>query len=142
LEFQKEISLTAVWLLGTSGKKRCSLCAKAESFFAVSASCSHYGGPLAEGLVVENTIRCPWHHACFSLRNGQVLDAPAFDGLDSWLVEQRDGKIYVREKSTPKIQEEHVPLENAPCRIVIIGGAPPALQRRRSSEPSGLIKVS
>jgi nitrite reductase/ring-hydroxylating ferredoxin subunit len=107
-------------LVGHVGKETVLLVRRGEKFFAVSASCSHYGASLAEGLVVEDTVRCPWHHACFSLRNGEALRAPAFDGLDCWLVEQREDKIYVREKATR--QAERAPLINAPDRIVIIGG--------------------
>ncbi len=39
--------------------------------FAIGAICSHYGGPLAEGLVIDGTVRCPWHHAAFRLDTGE-----------------------------------------------------------------------
>ena len=63
--------------------------------FAIGAQCTHYNGPLAEGLIVDDTVRCPWHHACFDLRTGEALRAPALSPVDTWRVEQRDGKIFV-----------------------------------------------
>lgn len=65
---------------------------------AVDATCTHYGGPLAEGLLVDDTVRCPWHHACFSLRTGEALRAPALNDLASWTVVERDGLITVTGK--------------------------------------------
>ena len=113
----------AACLSGTSEPKLCYSRAAVDEFFAIGTNCSHYGGPLAEGLMVEDTVRCPWHHACFSLRTGEALHAPAFSPVDCWSVEQRDGKIYVREKkSAPDAQKLRAPLANAPDRIVIIGG--------------------
>jgi nitrite reductase/ring-hydroxylating ferredoxin subunit len=66
--------------------------------FAIGATCSHYGGPLAEGLVVGETVRCPWHHACFSLRTGEALRAPALKPVDAYEVAIEGGKAIVRGK--------------------------------------------
>ena len=68
---------------------------------AIGAHCTHYGGPLAEGLIAGDTVRCPWHHACFSLRSGEALRAPALDPLQCWRVERLGDKIFVREKASP-----------------------------------------
>lgn len=48
---------------------------------AMSAVCSHAGGPLEEGEVVSGTIRCPWHGSRFDLRSGEVRQGPASVGL-------------------------------------------------------------
>src|SRR5690349_22079312 len=60
---------------------------------AVGATCTHYGAPLAEGLAAGAVVRCPWHHACFDLRTGEALRAPAIAALDRWRVEEQDGRI-------------------------------------------------
>src|SRR5262245_64225183 len=95
------------------------------SIFAIGAKCTHYGGPLAEGLMVGDTVRCPWHHACFSLRTGEALRPPAFMPLARWTVEERDGRIFVRAKAqtpAPRQATQATPAPGSPERIVIIGG--------------------
>lgn len=89
--------------------------------FAVGAACTHYGAPLAEGLLVADTIRCPWHHSCFSLRTGQVLRPPALTGLKCWRVEQRDGRAVVR-AALPAARPPKLARAGLPESVVIIGG--------------------
>ena len=92
------------------------------ALFAIGAECSHYHGPLAEGVLVADTIRCPWHHACFSLRTGEALRAPALDPVACWRVEQRNGMVYVREKLEPAGRTARTAARPEPESIVIIGG--------------------
>lgn len=92
------------------------------TLFAVGALCTHYHAALADGLVVGDTIRCPMHHASFSLCDGAALRAPALDPLPCWRVEQADGMAYVRERherhegAAPRSQRG-----DAPASVVIVG---------------------
>ena len=45
-------------------------------FYAVGAKCTHYGAPLAQGTISEGKVICPWHHACFELKEGKQLEPP------------------------------------------------------------------
>jgi len=96
---------------------------RGDELFAVGAKCPHYGGPLAEGLVVGETIRCPWHHACFSLRSGEVLRAPARDPLPRWRVEVSDGIAYAR-KRIERQPRPTLSSTQSPESVLIIGGGP------------------
>ena len=69
-----------------------------DEYFAIGASCTHYGGPLAEGVLDGDVVRCPWHHACFSLRSGEALRAPALSPVPTWKVERRDARVFVTTK--------------------------------------------
>src|SRR4029079_15353961 len=85
-------------LLGRAGGEDVVLARIGDDFLAVGAHCTHYHGPLADGLVVGDTVRCPWHHACFSLRTGEALRAPALDPIDCYRVERTGDTVFVREK--------------------------------------------
>lgn len=89
-------------------------------FFVISATCTHYGGALAEGHIGDCEVRCPLHHACFDLKTGAVLRAPALDPLDRWRVEVEGELIFVREKLPSASRTERSQSETQ--RIVIIGG--------------------
>jgi NADPH-dependent 2,4-dienoyl-CoA reductase/sulfur reductase-like enzyme/nitrite reductase/ring-hydroxylating ferredoxin subunit len=91
------------------------------TLFAIGATCTHYGGPLAEGLVVGETIRCPWHHACFNLRTGDVIRPPALNSLQCWRVEHKDGRVYVRERQHPERSTPYATAAAPPSRIAIVG---------------------
>ncbi len=108
-------------LLGHVGDQDVLLVRAGSEIFAIDAHCSHYYGPLAEGLVVGDSIRCPWHHACFDLRTGEAARAPALTPLAVWQVEHEGGRILVRQKrEQPKPRGKAG--ADAPGRIVIVGG--------------------
>ncbi len=96
---------------------------RGESIFAVGAYCTHYHGPLADGLVVGATVRCPWHHACFDLRTGEALAAPPLCSIASGGAARRQdlGEREARKPPQPKWRAKT--LGNVPERIVIVGGA-------------------
>jgi NADPH-dependent 2,4-dienoyl-CoA reductase/sulfur reductase-like enzyme/nitrite reductase/ring-hydroxylating ferredoxin subunit len=105
-------------LLGHADGEAAILVRTGNEIFAVGAKCTHYGGPLAEGLVANGTIRCPWHHAAFDLKTGHVARPPALHSIPCWSVEQRDGKAFVtrrREASPPAHRDRQ------PSSVVIIG---------------------
>jgi NADPH-dependent 2,4-dienoyl-CoA reductase/sulfur reductase-like enzyme/nitrite reductase/ring-hydroxylating ferredoxin subunit len=109
-------------LLGHAGGEPVLLARRGEDVFAVAATCTHYGGPLAEGLLVGDTVRCPWHHACFSLRSGEAIRPPALDPIACWRTEHRDGIVYVREKRKPAPSPASLSAAGGPKSIVIVGG--------------------
>jgi len=104
---------------GQAGGEEVLLARRGNEFFAIGSHCTHYGGPLAEGLLVKDTVRCPWHHACFSLRTGAPLRAPALDPVSCWRVDRVGDKIFVREKLNAPAPEHAT---NSPSSVVIVGG--------------------
>ena len=109
-------------LVGHVGDDAVLLARRGDHYFAIGAECTHYHGPLAEGLIVGETVRCPWHHACFSLRTGEAVRAPALDPVACWSTEVRAGKVIVLGKVTPKPRPRAASTATPPQKIVIVGG--------------------
>jgi len=91
---------------------------RGDDVHVVGATCTHYSGPLAEGLVVEGTIRCPWHHACFSLETGEAIGGPALSPLPCYSIVRRGTRVSIGEKQEPPQRK----LDGAlPSSIVVLG---------------------
>ena len=111
--------------LGRVDQEDAILLRRGDSLFAVSAQCSHYGGPLAEGLIVGETLRCPLHHACFDIRTGSAIRAPALDPIACWRVERIGDIAYVRDKLPAPSYAVTVTNSVQVCwpdSVVIVGG--------------------
>jgi apoptosis-inducing factor 3 len=108
-------------LQGHVGEENVLLARRGEEFFAIGSTCTHYGGPLAEGVRDGDTVFCPWHHACFSLRTGEALRAPALNPVACWSTEQRAGRIFVAAKKEAQ-PVAPIPSAAAISTIVIVGG--------------------
>jgi apoptosis-inducing factor 3 len=111
-------------LVGYVGQEEVLLVRRGANVFAIGAHCTHYGGPLGDGIVVDDTVRCPWHHACFDLNSGRALRPPALSDLPCWVVEKRaDDTIFVRnKKQRPQAKATRTSVTSWPDRIVIVGG--------------------
>lgn len=112
-------------LLGHAGGEPVLLVRLGNEYAAIGATCTHYGGPLGDGLIVGETVRCPWHHACFSLRTGEALRAPALNPVTPWLVERVGETIVVTRKMERDALAPSYPMpkERAEPRAVVVVGA-------------------
>ena len=67
--------------------------------YAIAETCSHLGGPLAEGTLEGASVRCPWHGSRFALADGRVIEGPSVHAQPCFEVRVRDGQIEVRAAS-------------------------------------------
>jgi NADPH-dependent 2,4-dienoyl-CoA reductase/sulfur reductase-like enzyme/nitrite reductase/ring-hydroxylating ferredoxin subunit len=131
-------------LLGHVEDEAALLARQGNEAFAVSAYCTHYHGLLTEGILVGDTVRCPLHHACFSLRTGEALKAPALFPLTCWKVTKEGDRVKVTgRKPDPKPKQAPT---GVPESVVIIGGgaagAAAAEMLRREGYPGPVTIIS
>ena len=90
------------------------------SVHALGGKCTHYGGPLGQGLFDGELLHCPWHHACFRPETGEAVGAPAVDAVPSFVVEHQGGRVFIR--GVKKEQITRAPIPSVPRSVLIIGG--------------------
>ena len=71
--------------------------------FALQNTCSHLGGPLVEGKVEGDGIRCPWHGSCFALEDGKVQEGPATYPQPTYEVRIINGNVELRRAEIPAL---------------------------------------
>ncbi|MBO0823107.1 MAG: Rieske 2Fe-2S domain-containing protein [Actinobacteria bacterium] len=69
---------------------------RGDEVYALSATCVHAGGPLAEGSLANGSLRCPWHGSVFRLSDGKALRGPAATAEPAWQVRLKNGRVLVR----------------------------------------------
>jgi len=93
---------------------------KGGSVHGVGGKCTHYGGPLGQGLFDGELLHCPWHHACFKPETGEAVCAPAIDPVPSFAIDHKGGRVFVRSVRKPHV--ERAPISSPPASVVIVGG--------------------
>jgi NADPH-dependent 2,4-dienoyl-CoA reductase/sulfur reductase-like enzyme/nitrite reductase/ring-hydroxylating ferredoxin subunit len=121
-DFEKGFNIDDVgdgkMLLGHAFGEAVLVARRGDELFAIGATCTHYGGPLAKGLMVDCIVRCPWHHARFDLRTGEAIAAPALNNVAAYKIDKRGKQFFV----TGKIHEKPVPKpKSSPASVVIVG---------------------
>lgn len=63
---------------------------------ALRETCSHAGGPLAEGQLDGDRITCPWHASVFRVSDGSVVHGPAGTRLTTYAARINEGQVEVQ----------------------------------------------
>src|ERR1041385_7062665 len=123
-------------LLGHAFGEAVLMARRGNELFAIGATCTHYGGPLAKGVMVDCRVDCPWHHARFDLRTGEAIAAPALNDVACYNVEKRGGRFFITGKIDKKPERKP---KSSPKSVVIVGagaagGAAAEMLRREGYE--------
>ncbi|XP_068187648.1 apoptosis-inducing factor 3-like [Antennarius striatus] len=99
---------------------------------AIGHQCTHYGAPLSKGVITGNTVRCPWHGACFNIQTGDLEEYPGIDSLPCHKVKIQNSKVYVsinkktfRQEKRLKRMGARVPEVNH--TVLLLGGGATSL---------------
>src|SRR4029450_369432 len=142
-DFEKGFNIDDVadgeMLLGQAFGEAVLVARPGDEVFAIGATCTHYGGPLAKGLMVDCTVRCPWHHARFDLRTGEAIAAPALSDTSCWKVEKRGDQFFFTGKPEKKLPRKP---KSSPKSVLIVGagaagGAAAEMLRREGYDGPG-----
>ncbi len=121
-DFEKGFNIDDVadgkMLLGHAFGEAVLVARRGDELFAIGATCTHYGGPLAKGLMVDCTVRCPWHHARFDLRTGEAIAAPALNNVACYKIDKRGQQFFVTGKTDEKPVRKP---KSSPASVVIVG---------------------
>ncbi|HEY2407681.1 MAG TPA: FAD-dependent oxidoreductase [Polyangiaceae bacterium] len=109
-------------LLGHANGEAVVVVRRGDDVCALGATCSHYGGPLAEGLVVGGTLRCPWHHACFSLETGEAVGGPALSPIPAYQIVRAGERVSVGTKK--ELPRRELDAASVPASVVVVGAGP------------------
>lgn len=114
--------------------------------YAVESKCSHFGLPLENAALCGHRLRCPFHHACFDVRDGKQLEAPGLDGLATFSTEIRDGEICLAAapdtSAKPSLTTAAIPKDTEHYVYAIVGGgiaAANAVEGIRETDSKGTI---
>ncbi len=66
------------------------------AYYAIEDNCPHQHLPIADGIIEDCTITCPYHGAKFNLTTGELLAPPACDNLTTFPVRIEDGKVQIK----------------------------------------------
>ncbi len=98
-----------------------------DEFFATAAYCTHYGAPLAQGVLSGKRVVCPWHHACFDVSNGDQMEPPGCDSLPAFEVSVRGEDIFVKlpddAPATRMVAMQQRDEQDKRCYVIAGGGA-------------------